>query len=89
MFLIIQLSVDMDLGNTSRSSSSTSVEAEKLGRYGIGSLEASGANEDNKNMVTTFQEKQDPLITQVSLHIHISEPVVMLVTLKEKIKIKN
>ncbi|KAJ1388906.1 hypothetical protein SESBI_38719 [Sesbania bispinosa] len=59
---VIQLCMDMDLGNTSRSSSST---AEKLG-HGSGSLEASGLKE-NVNMATTLQEKEDPLITQDSI----------------------
>ncbi|XP_020239180.1 uncharacterized protein LOC109818183 isoform X2 [Cajanus cajan] len=62
---VIQLSIDMDMENTSRSSYSISAVGEKPG-HGLGSLEASGPNYDDMNMVTTLQEKmQDSLITQV------------------------
>ncbi|TKY58421.1 hypothetical protein E2542_SST15482 [Spatholobus suberectus] len=61
---VIQLSIDMDLGNTSRSSSSPSATAKKLG-HGLGSLEGNGLNvNEDMNMVTTLQEKKDPLVTQ-------------------------
>ncbi|KAK7360411.1 hypothetical protein VNO77_02404 [Canavalia gladiata] len=52
---VLQLSIDMDLGNTSRSSSSTSaVVVEKL---------------EHMNVVTTIQEKQDPLIAQDKIRV--------------------
>lgn len=50
-FLIVQLSIDMDLGNTSRSSSSTSGVAGKLGQ--------------ESRLLDANEEKQDPLIAQV------------------------
>ncbi|KAG4992113.1 hypothetical protein AAZX31_09G177800 [Glycine max] len=59
---LIQLSRDMDLENTSRSSSSNAAVTEKLGN-GLGSLEARGPNE-GMNMITTIQEKQGPFVTQ-------------------------
>ncbi|KAK7262795.1 hypothetical protein RJT34_30376 [Clitoria ternatea] len=53
---LIQLSLDTDLGNTSRSSSFTYVVAEKLGHVSE-SLE-------DMNMITTLQENQDSFTTQ-------------------------
>jgi len=49
------------MGNTSRSSSSTSTVAGKLGK-GSGSLDVN----ENMDMVTKLEEKHDTLITQVT-----------------------
>ncbi|KAI4327881.1 hypothetical protein L6164_020292 [Bauhinia variegata] len=56
---VLQLSLDMEMGNTSRSSSSTSAAAEKLGHES----EGKGKNED-MNVITPTQNKPDPLTTQ-------------------------